>query len=80
MDALGRVKQWIGALTDIGLVLIALAIVVSVLVGTAGGTLPFFGAVVSNIEGIVKDLGSNGLIGLITIGIIIWLFSGRSVK
>ncbi len=79
MDKLSLVKQWIVALTDIGLMLIALAIVVSVLVGTAGASLPFFGGVVDNIMAIVKDLGSNGLVGLITIGIILWLFSGRSV-
>ena len=58
--------------------LIALAIVISVLVGAAGVTLPFFGSVVDNIMAIVKNLGSNGLVGLITIGIVVWLFSGRS--
>jgi hypothetical protein len=78
MDKLTVVKKWIGALTDIGLALIALAIVVSVLVGAAGATLPFFGSVVDNIMAIVKDLGSNGLVGLITIGVILWLFSERS--
>jgi hypothetical protein len=27
----------------------------------------------------VKDLGSNGLVGLIALGIILWLFSKRSM-
>jgi hypothetical protein len=62
--------------TDIGLMLLALAIVASLLVG---GTLPFFGGVVSNIVALVKDLGSNGLVGLISVGIIMWLFSKRSL-
>jgi len=70
------VKTWIGALTDVGLMLLALAIVASLLVG---GTLPFFGGVVANITALVKDLGSNGLVGLIAVGIIMWLFSKRSI-
>ena len=76
MDAINWLKAWIGALTDIGLMLLALAIVASLLVG---GTLPFFGGVVSNIVALVKDLGSNGLVGLISVGIIMWWFSKRSL-
>jgi len=75
MGGISAVKAWIGAITDVGLMLLALAIVLSLLVG---GTLPFFGGVTSNITSLVKDLGSNGLVGLITVGIIIWLFSKRS--
>ena len=37
------------------------------------------GGVVGNIVSMVKDLGSNGLVGLITVGIIMWLFSKRSL-
>ncbi|MGA7328063.1 MAG: hypothetical protein WBX25_27140 [Rhodomicrobium sp.] len=76
MDITGTLKSWIGALTDIGLMLLALAIVASLLIG---GSLPFFGGVVANITALVKDLGSNGLVGLIVLGIIVWLFSKRSV-
>jgi len=76
MDAIGKIKAWIGALTDIGLMLLALAIVASLLVG---GSLPFFGAVVGNIVALVKDLGANGLVGLIVLGVIVWLFSKRSI-
>jgi len=76
MDAVGHVKMWIGGLTDIGLMLLALAIVAALLVG---GTLPFFGGVVSNIVGMVADLGKNGLAGLIAVAIIMWLFSKRSL-
>jgi hypothetical protein len=27
----------------------------------------------------VKDMGANGLVGLITLGIILWLFSNRKM-
>ena len=77
MDAIGKIKAWIGALTDIGLMLLGLAIVVTLLVG---GPVPFFGTVVSNIVALVAGLGQTGLVGLIVLGIIIWLFSKRSVS
>ena len=74
MDALGKVKSWIGALTEIGLMLLALAIVAALLVGA---NLPFFGNVTANIMALVKSLGDAGLVGLIALGVIIWLFSSR---
>jgi hypothetical protein len=77
MDMFGHVKNVVRELIDICLVLIALAIVLSILVGGTGGTLPFFGNVVTNLTTLVKDLGSNGLVGLIVLGVILWLFSGR---
>lgn len=76
MNALQTIKLWIGALTEIGLMLLALAIVAALLVG---GQLPFFGGVSTNIVAFIKDLGSNGLVGLIALGIIIWLFSKRTL-
>ncbi|HZR70427.1 MAG TPA: hypothetical protein VFB01_15395 [Burkholderiales bacterium] len=76
MKMIESIKAWIGALTDVGLMLLALAIVAALLVG---GSLPFFGTVVGNITALIKDLGANGLVGLITLGIIVWLFSNRSL-
>lgn len=76
MKMIESIKGWIGALTDVGLMLLALAIVAALLVG---GSLPFFGSVVGNITTLIKDLGANGLVGLITLGIIVWLFSNRSL-
>lgn len=76
MDVMATIKMWIGGLTDIGLMLLALAIVAALLVG---GTLPFFGGVVGNIVGLVGELGKNGLVGLIAVAIILWLFSKRSL-
>ncbi len=69
---IGAIKSAISAITEIGLALLALAIVASLLVG---GTLPFFGGVVANISGLVTELGKGGLVGLFTLGIIVWLFS-----
>jgi hypothetical protein len=77
MSGLQALKSWIGALTELGLMLLALGIVCALLVG--GSNLPFFGNVAGNITAFVKDLGSNGLAGLIALGVILWLFSNRNV-
>jgi hypothetical protein len=77
MSMIQTLKTWVGALTDLGLMLLALGIVCALLVG--GSNIPFFGNVSANIVAFVKDLGANGLVGLITLGLILWLFSNRSV-
>lgn len=77
MKAIDTIKEWVGALTELALMLLALAIVLSILVGS---NMPFFGTVTANILSWVKDLGSAGLTGLIALGIIIWLFSNRKVS
>jgi len=76
MDALHTVKNWIGALTEVALMLLALAIALALLVSP---TIPFFGNVTANIMAFVKTLGDGGLIGLIALGIILWLFSNRKL-
>jgi hypothetical protein len=76
MKGIDTLKDWVGALTELGLMLLALAIVLSLLVGSQ---MPFFGGVTANIMTWVKDMGSNGLVGLITLGLILWLFSNRKM-
>jgi len=76
MKGIDTIKGWIGELTELGLMLLALAIVLALLVGT---NLPFFGTVTANIMTWVKELGANGLVCLITLGIILWLFSHRKM-
>jgi ABC-type enterochelin transport system permease subunit len=70
-----KVKTAIGQIVDIGLALIAVAIVATVLFGS---NLPFFGGVVGNLVGMVDSLGKSGLVGLIALGVILWLFAKRS--
>jgi ABC-type enterochelin transport system permease subunit len=74
MEIFSQTKSVIAQLIDIGMSLVALAIVLSILIG---GSLPFFGSVVSNLTSLVSGLGSNGLVGLIVVGMIMWLFSSR---
>jgi hypothetical protein len=76
MNGLNALKGWIGSLTEIGLMLLALGIVLALL---AGPQVPFLGNVAGNIVGLVGDLGKSGVVGLISLGIIVWLFSKRSI-
>jgi hypothetical protein len=52
-------KKTISSLTEIGMGLLALAIVASLLVGP--GNMSFLGDVVGNITALVRELGSAGI-------------------
>jgi hypothetical protein len=71
MQFLVELKRWLGEITEISLLLIALGIAVEILFGN---TVPFFGGVVTNLTALLKILGDNGLVGLIALGIILFLF------
>jgi ABC-type enterochelin transport system permease subunit len=77
MSGLQTVKSWVGSLTEVALMLLALGIALALL---AGPQVPFLGNVVGNIVAMVNELGKNGIVGLIALGIILWLFSNRSVS
>lgn len=66
-----EIKKWLGEITEISLLLIALGISVQILFGQ---TVPFFGGIVGNLTGLLNTLGENGLVGLIALGIILFLF------
>ena len=68
-----QVLTGIGDLIEIVILLLALAIVLSLLLGAEN--LLFFGQVVQNIANLVKFLGDAGLAGLIALGVIIWLYN-----
>ena len=67
-----QAKSAIKSITELGVALLALAIVASLLVGP--GNMSFLGDVVGNITGLIKQLGSAGLSGLIALGVVLWIF------
>ena len=77
MHFIEEIKKWISEITEISLLLIALGIVVEILFGS---TVPFFGRVVPNLTVLIERLGENGLVGLITLGIIVFLFQRRKAR
>jgi hypothetical protein len=72
---LNEAKSWVRSLTEIGVALLSLAIVASLLVGPAN--MSFLGNVVGNITDLVKTLGSAGLAGLISLGVVLWLVQSK---
>jgi len=72
MHFLEELKKWLGEITEIALLLVALAIVVEILFGTGF----FFGVpgVVANLTQLIGGLGESGFAGLIALGIILYLF------
>ena len=68
-------RKTISGLTDIGIGLLALAIVASLLVGPSH--MSFLGDVVGNITALVTTLGGAGLAGLISLGVVLWLMDKR---
>jgi hypothetical protein len=69
-----EIKKWLVEIIEISLLLIALGVAVEILFGTA---VPFIGGVVTNMTALLKTLGDNGLVGLIALGIIVYLFNRR---
>ena len=75
MTFLDKIKGWLAEIVEVGLLLVALGIVLNILIGPQ---VAFVGNVVANLMGLIKALGDGGVIGLIAIAIILWLFAKRS--
>ncbi len=75
MRFLEEIKRWLGEIVEIALLLIAIGIIVEILFGS---TVPFFGGIILNLTALLNTLGDNGLVGLIALSIILWLFYRKS--
>ena len=65
---LEQISGWIKQVTNIGLGLIALGVVLQIIFGAA---VPFLGLdVVGSVVALVKELGSEGLVGLVAIWVL----------
>ena len=66
---------WIRSLTEAGLALIALGVVLQILFGAA---VPFIGIdVIGSVVGIVQKLGGEGLVGLAAIWVLWGIYSKK---
>ncbi len=75
-DWFERAKGWVNRITELGLGLIALGLVLEILFGQS---VPFIGDnITGNLTTLIQSLGDNGLVGLIALAIILWLFQRRS--
>lgn len=72
---LDKATGWIKSLTETGLALIALGVVLQILFGAA---VPFIGLdIVGSVVGIVKSLGSEGLVGLVAVWVLYSIYSKK---
>ena len=75
MGMLDTVKSWLRQIAEVGLMLIAAAVVLEIIFGAG---VPFLGvSILSNIKALSAELGSQGLVGLISLAVIIWLYNRR---
>ena len=72
---LDTVKNWLRQIAEVGLTLIAAAAVLEIIFGSA---VPFIGvSILGNITALSAQLGEQGLVGIISLAVIIWLYNRR---
>lgn len=73
MKMLSMAKDWLKEILDLGIVVIAVAVILQLIFGAA---VPFVGGdVVANVISLVNALGSQGLVGLVALGVLVWSFN-----
>ena len=72
---LDTVKNALRQIAEVGLLLIAAAVVLEIIFGSP---VEFVGlSILDNITALTRELGEQGLVGIISIAIIIWLYLRR---
>ena len=75
MGILDTVKSWLKQIAEVGLLVIAAAVVLEIIFGSP---VDFIGlSILDNITALTRELGEQGLVGIISIAIIIWLYLRR---
>jgi len=77
MDILNKVKAWASALTEAGISLIALGVVLEVLFN--GQNIPFWPNIniIANIQSIIAGFSAQGLLGLVAIWVLYHIFTKK---
>ncbi|SHN91058.1 hypothetical protein BHECKSOX_1356 [Bathymodiolus heckerae thiotrophic gill symbiont] len=70
---LNKITGWIKELTTAGVALIALAVVVQIIFGTASAFLP--GDVIGSLTTIITQLGAANLVGLVAVALLYTIFN-----
>jgi len=66
-----KIKKSIGEVIEISLMLVAFGIIVEIL---SGGIVPLGSGIMMNLMGLLSTLGDNGLVGIMVLGIVIYIF------
>ena len=78
MDLLNRISSWANKLTEVGVSVVALGVVLEVLF--KGANIPFWPdiSVVENIMGILGSLSNEGLLGLVGAFVLFWILKNKA--
>jgi len=71
MESFKVVKGWIREFVDVAILFVAVGVMVQILFGN---NVPFFKDVTANLMSVIAQLGTNGLVGLIALFVIVWVF------
>ena len=73
MGMLDTVKNWLRQIAELGLTLIAAAVVLEIIFGAG---VPFIGvSIQGNITALSAEIGSQRIHGIISLAVIIWLYN-----
>ena len=70
-----KIIGWIRQITELGLAIIALGVVLQIIFGAA---VPFLGLdIVGSVVALVKQFGSEGLVGLVAVWVLWGIYKGK---
>ena len=77
MDILNKIKGWASAITEVGISLISLAIVLEILFNGQG--IPYWPqiSVVDNITGMIAGRSAEGLVGLVAVWVLYHIYNRK---
>jgi H+/gluconate symporter-like permease len=76
MEAMKTVKGWVREFIDVAILFIAVGVVAQIIFGAE---VPFFAGITQNLMEFIKSLGSNGVVGLIALFVIVWVFTKNKI-
>ena len=77
MEILTKIKGWASAITEVGISIIALGIVLEILFNGQG--IPFWPniSIVDNITGMITALSAQGLVGLVAVWVLYHIYNRK---
>ena len=77
MDYIAKIKDWAKGLTEVGISILALGIVLEVLF--KGQVIPFWPniSIISNVQDIVAGFSAQGLVGLVAIWVLYHIYNRK---
>ena len=70
------VKAWLYRIIEVGLLLVAIGILIQLLFGPSA--IPLTGDIIGNLITLIEAIGDRAFVGLIALGVFIWLYAKRS--